>query len=332
MTAYFNHSEGINQYFKNNYATAIEKISHSLPAIKSKKDFANEAVGYFYIGKSYWSLRKREVALSYFKKVDVIFKDKGYIRPDLLDNYRLMILYYQSKNNLKIQLHYINRLLKADSIVLQKFKYLSSRITKEYDPHKMLLEKQKIENALNKKKYNDIIFICIIALLFLSLLLIAYLYIRNKRIYKQKFKELMMKSESEIPVEPKTNTNGINEINQDTVTALMKQLEKFEKDKKFLEKDLTAAKLTAAFGSNPKYLSKVIYHCRGKKFTDYINDLKVDYLIQLLKEDKMLRKFTNKALGEEVGFSSTQRFANAFLARTGMPPTYFIEELKKGLS
>ena len=44
----------------------------------------------------------------------------------------------------------------------------------------------------------------------------------------------MMKSESEIPVGPKTNTNGINEINQDTVTALMKQLEKFEKDKKFL--------------------------------------------------------------------------------------------------
>ena len=46
----------------------------------------------------------------------------------------------------------------------------------------------------------------------------------------------------------------------------------------------------------------------------------------------MLRKFTNKALGEEVGFSSTQRFTNAFFARAGMPPTYFIEELKKGHS
>lgn len=330
MTAYFNHSEGINQYFKNNYTTAIEKIARSLPAIKSKKDFANEAVGYFYIGRSYWSLKKPEVALSYFKKVDVIFKDKGYIRPDLLENYRLMILYYKSKNNLKIQLHYINRLLKADSIVLHKFKYLSSRITKEYDRKKVLLEKQKIENALNKKKYNDIIFISIIALLFLSLLLIAYLYIRNKRLYKQKFKELMMKGESEITVGPKTNTIGINEINQDTVNALLKQLEKFEKDKKFLEKDLTAAKLTAAFGSNPKYLSKVIFHSRGKKFTDYINDLKVDYLIQLLKEDKMMRKFSNTALGQEVGFSSTQRFTNAFFARAGMPPTYFIEELKKG--
>ncbi|WP_016988460.1 hypothetical protein [Flavobacterium sp. ACAM 123] len=32
----------------------------------------------------------------------------------------------------------------------------------------------------------------------------------------------------------------------------MKQLEQFEKDRKFLEKDLTASKLTVAFGSNSK--------------------------------------------------------------------------------
>jgi AraC-like DNA-binding protein len=328
MAGYFNHSEGINQYFKNNYATAIEQITHSLPAIKSKKDFANEAVGYFYIGRSYWNLKKPEVAISYFKKVDVIFDNKGYIRPDLLENYRLLILYYKSKDNLKIQLHYINRLLKADSIVLNKFKYLSSRITKEYDPKNVLLEKQKIEKLLDNRKRNDTIFTGIIALLFLSVALISYQYLRIKRRYRQKFEALMIK----VYGERKTHNTGIDDIHQDTVTTLIKQLQKFEKDKKFLDKDLTAAKLTASVGSNAKYLSKVIYHFRGKKFTDYINDLKVDHLIQLLKEDKKLRNYTNKALGEEIGFSSTQRFTNAFFTRTGIPPSYFIEELKKGHS
>lgn len=65
---------------------------------------------------------------------------------------------------------------------------------------------------------------------------------------------------------------------------------------------------------------------------EYSNDLKVDYLIHLMKEDKMLRNYTNKALAEEVGFSSTQRFANAFLARVEMLTSFFIEELKKGKS
>jgi AraC-like DNA-binding protein len=62
---------------------------------------------------------------------------------------------------------------------------------------------------------------------------------------------------------------------------------------------------------------------------EYINELKVDYLIALLSDDKRIRNYTNKALAEEAGFSSTQRFANAFLAKTGMPTSYFIEELRK---
>ena len=96
---------------------------------------------------------------------------------------------------------------------------------------------------------------------------------------------------------------------------------------------LKAIRLYGAFSmlnvtfSNEKLLG--IGMPKPPKFTDYINDLKVDYLIELLKEDKLMRKFSNSALGEEVGFSSTQRFTNAFFARAGMPPTYFIKELQK---
>jgi AraC-like DNA-binding protein len=146
--------------------------------------------------------------------------------------------------------------------------------------------------------------------------------------YRQKFKELMEKNE--VPKAPiKNTTKETLNINEDTVTTVLKQLEKFEKDQKFLKKELTLAKLTVAFDSNSKYLSQIIYHYRGKKFTQYINDLKIDHLISLLKTDEMLRKYTNKALAEEVGFSSTQRFATAFYSNTGMPTSYFIEELKK---
>lgn len=51
MKVYFIHSEGINQYYKNNYASAIQRLTYSLTAIRKKKDFANESVAYFYIGK-----------------------------------------------------------------------------------------------------------------------------------------------------------------------------------------------------------------------------------------------------------------------------------------
>lgn len=326
---YFIHSEGINQYFKNNYSLAIKKITLSLPAISKNKDFANEAVGYFYIGKSYWNLKKPEIALSYFKKVDEIFDDKEYIRADLLENYQLLIQYYKSKNNLKSQLFYINKFIKADSILDTKYKYLSGKIHKEFDTKEILLQKRNIEKMFDKRKYNDQIFAAVITFLFLSLLLLAYRYFRNKRIYRQKFEELMKKSEVNTKIESKNPCNGIEDINQATAASILKQLEKFEKDKKFIEKDWTSIKLAVAFDSNAKYVSKIICHHRGKKFVEYINDLKIDYLISLLKTDKMLRKYTNKALAEEVGFSSTQRFATAFFSRTGMPTSYFIEALVK---
>ncbi|MBG6063611.1 tetratricopeptide (TPR) repeat protein [Flavobacterium sp. CG_9.1] len=329
MEGYFNYSEGVNQYFRGNYATAIKKITYSLPTILKNKDFANEAVGYFYIGKSYWDLKNPQMAIAYFKKVDTIFNDKGYIRPDLRNNYELLISYFKSKSNPDRQLYYIEKLLKVDSVLNSRYRYVSGRIHKEYDTKELLTQKKKIENLLDKRKYNDFIFTGVIFFLFLSVLFLIYRHIRNKRVYKQRFDELMKKSEVATKLESKNIANGIEDINQDTVAAVLKQLEKFEKDKKFLEKDLTLTKLAVAFDSNTRYISKIISHYRDKKFVDYLNDLKVDYLIILLKEDKMLRNYTNKALAEEVGFSSTQRFATAFFARTGMPTSYFIEELLK---
>ena len=73
MASYFLHSEGVNQSAIHNYSVGIKTIESALPQIKSNNDFANEAVGYFYIGKNYWGLGKKEKAILYFKLVDNIF-------------------------------------------------------------------------------------------------------------------------------------------------------------------------------------------------------------------------------------------------------------------
>lgn len=332
MKEYFIISEGVNQYFRGNYFSAINKINYSLPFIRKKKDFANEAVGYFYIGKSYWNLKNPQMAIPYFKKVDTIFNDKEYIRPDLRNNYEVLISYFKSKNNLNLQLYYIEKLLKVDSILHSRYRYVSGRIHKDYDTKELLFEKKNIEMLLNKKKRNDFIINGVIVFLFLSIVFLIYRDVRNRKVYRQRFNDLMKKSETVSKVESKNMNYGIEDINQEVVASILKQLEKFEKDKMFLEKDLTETKLAVLFDSNIKYLSKIIAHYRGKKFVKYINDLKVDYLISLLKEDKKIQNYSNKGLSEEAGFSSTERFAKAFFSRTGMPTSYFMEELRKGQS
>jgi AraC-like DNA-binding protein len=332
MVPYFIHSDGINEYFKQNYGLAIKKIESSLGEIAKNKDFANESVANFFIGKSYWALNKKEIALPFFQKVDKTFNDKGYLRPDLREVYELLLVYYRNNNDLKKQLYYVDQLLKADTILNETYKYLLSKVNKEYDTKELLTEREKIKEQLLRTKYYDAILVTIIILLFIILIFFTYRHYKNRSLYKQKFNELMVKIKDEKKAKPKLEKPEILDINAETVVTVLRQLEKFERDKKFLEKDWTLVKLSAAFDSNTKYLSKIIYHYRDKGYTEYINELRIEYLISLLNDDKRIRNYTNKALAEEAGFSSTQRFANAFLAKTGIPTTFFIEELKKGQS
>ncbi|KQB39836.1 AraC family transcriptional regulator [Flavobacterium aquidurense] len=330
MECYFMHSEGINQYSKQNYALSIKIIKSTLSCIRANKDFANETLGDLYIGKSYWALNRKQQALHYFDKADRMLDERQYVRPELQEMYELLIDYYITKKKSEVGLYYINRLLKADSISNATYKYLYGKVVKDYDTKKLRTEKKKIEIALNRKKYRELIFIIIINLLVCTSCYLVYRNLRNRRNYRKKFAELMSKNEKvkdsaklkKIPMEEL-------DVNPDAVIILLKQLEKFERDKKFLEMDWTLVKLAASFNSNTKYLSKVIYFHRGKKFADYINDLKIDYLIELMKTNRMLRNYTNKALAEEAGFSTTQRFTNAFYSRVEISPTFFIRELER---
>lgn len=332
MEVYFIHSEGINEYSKNNFAYSIKKIDSSIEELKEKKDFANESVGYFYIGRSYWELRKYEKAIPYFQKVDQLFKHKGYIRPDQRELYELIIKYYKNKENQKLQLYYVDQLLKADSVLNETFKYLVGKINKEYNTKELLIEQENLQNQLHKKNYDYTIVIGVSFLLFTLLTILTYRYFLNKKHNKQKFDELMLKiinAEGKDKTKEKTTKKSILDINPDTVSSILSQLEKFENEKKFLERDWSISKLSTLFNSNPTYLSSIIKHYKEKGFTEYINDLKIEHIILLLHTDKKARNYTNKALAEEGGFSSTQLFSQVFRAKTGVQTAYFIDQIKK---
>src|SRR5690606_41287695 len=87
--------------------------------------------------------------------------------------------------------------------------------------------------------------------------------------------------------------------------------------------------LATSFKTNTKYLSKVIHQEKGKKFVDYINDLKTTYLIESLKGDLIDLSATTKDLILIAGFSSPDILRRYFKNHTGMTPTAFIKKLKR---
>ncbi|UUW08642.1 helix-turn-helix domain-containing protein [Flavobacterium plurextorum] len=329
MEIFFKHSEGINQHFLNNYGTAIALLQEVLPQLNSMTEFANESISNFYIGKSYWKLRLPLKASVYFQKVDKTFNEKGYIRPDLREVFELMIKYHKKDNNLNSQLYYMNQLLKADSLLTDTNRYLMGKIHKQYDTKEILLEKEKIQQQLVKEKYYDVILISIVVVLFSAVVYGTYYHFEIKKRNKIKFALLLEKNEKSSVPEQSSEKFEITDISQETVQQILRHLEKFEKNKKFLDKEATLTTLTVWFNTNSKYLSKVIYHRSGKRFVDYINDLRIDYLVELLRNSRMHRNYSISVLAEEAGFTSAPRFTNAFQSKTGISVSYFIKELKK---
>lgn len=330
---YFIHSEGINQYSLKNYEAAIQKLKAAVPVLAKAGDFANETVGYFYIGKSYLALNDTEQALIYFRKVDRAFIEKNYIRPDLRENYEILINYYKKQGDSKLQLHYIEKLLKADSVLTRNFKYISGKVHKDYDSHQLELDRKQLLKELDKRDSTTYILYITIGVLFFLTLFFIYRYYINQRTYRQKFDELMHKSQSLVeepePVTEEKEENKKPDINPEVIDSLLKQLEKFEAKQKFLQKDLTLVNLAAAFGTNTNYLSKVINYSRNKNYITYLNDLRINYIVEMLKKDSRFRNYTIKALAEEAGFSTAQHFSKAFYTQTGIYPSYFVTELNK---
>lgn len=329
MQPYFMLSEGVNQSSRHNYREAIRKLLKVLPDLAKNKDFANEAIANFYIAECYWSLHQEARALPFLKKVDSIFIKEHYIRPDLRKNYELLINYYKKKNDKETQLSYINTLFKVDSILTHNYKYLSTRIFKQYDTKELIKAKSDIEQSMKNQKILDF---TIISSLTIIVGILVYRHFANKKLYRRRYEELMNRKPAANQLTEHLPRDTELEISPEVEKLILKNLEKFEQNKKYLEKEMNLVRLAAILHTNTKYASRIILRYRGKKFIEYINDLKIDHTVELLKTEKRYRNYTNKALGEEAGFGSTQNFTRAFNTRNKISPTYFIRELRKDLN
>ena len=80
--------------------------------------------------------------------------------------------------------------------------------------------------------------------------------------------------------------------------------------------------------TNTTYLSKIISTYKQKKFFEYINELRIEYVLKRLKEDSKFRNYSIKHIAEEIGYKSTNSFTKYFKAHTKLYPSYYIKNLE----
>ncbi|MDR6763865.1 AraC-like DNA-binding protein [Flavobacterium sp. 2755] len=332
----FTLNEGANQVLKKNYKEALDSINKALPKMIEYNNVGNVLAAYFYLGKTYEGLGKKTIAAKNFIKVDSMYKVTKEISTEFIDGYPYLITYYKNLGNKEKQLKYITAYMAIDSILQKNYKELNKLVQKEYDTPHLISEKESLIEFLNNEQTK---FYWGLGFLFIAIVAISGFGLHQyqlKKKYRIRFNKIINQSlevkENQTENNDTQITNNIVKtedigIGEELINHILEKLKVFEKNKGYLESNITIQTLSTTFETNSKYVSKIVNVFKGKTFIQYINDLRIEYAIVQLKENNKLRKYTIQALALEFGFNNAESFSAAFSKKTGIKPTYFIKEL-----
>ena len=203
----------------------------------------------------------------------------------------------------------------------------------------LIKEKEGLIKTLNNR---NSIYIWFILFLIICSGLFIYIIIENRKKikkYEKHAKELLEKIDHRKIIitenEPFNTRKQDEEEIKNSITShpkfqtLIHKIEVFEKNQDFLRKNITLDSLSKEFDTNRDYLSKLINELKGKNFTQYLNELRINYIVSELKTNEKMRKYTIAAISEEIGFNNSETFTNAFKKITGTLPSYYIKLLNE---
>jgi len=260
----------------------------------------------------------------------------------LKKSYEAFIDYYNNEGDIENEMLFFRKKAKIDSIILagqltvantdKIIEQIAQLESKESD-----LEELKFAT----KEYKSRSFVLLL-FSFISLIGLAFFLFKSKA-YKQKFDKIFLENQllkssisyqdnqveqSSVLVKSKA-VSAISDLNEDQIARILKSLQEFEESKKYVNSSCTLYYLAKELDTNKTYLSKVINSHKQTNFANYINNLRIGYILEELKNNPKLRSYTVEAISEECGFNTAQSFSKAFQKRTGLYPSYFIKNLDK---
>ncbi|WP_372483247.1 helix-turn-helix domain-containing protein [Elizabethkingia anophelis] len=349
----FDLSVNISEYYLGNYNKSITGLKNNIGFFK-KNSTTNLQVSYMYLSMNYNILNDKDRYLYYFDKLDSLQKVTNHTDKILIELYEKSLNYYKKIGNKDQQLYLVNRLIDLNKTIYESKYDFSKEIHQKYDTPELIEEKEKLISDL--KVRNTLLYWWLGGGLLL-LFLFIYLYSINRKkmkLYKlhaQKLinireedqnilKDTITESENQLPItidkpsfqKPEHNIDSVEsrtQIPTSVKQAIIIKLQNFENEKKFTAQNITLYSLARDFETNRDYLSKMINELKEKNFSQYLNELRINFAIEELKDNRKLRLKTIAAIANDMGFSNAESFTRAFKYVTGTLPSYYIKALRE---
>jgi len=267
----------------------------------------------------------------YLKKSDSIFEqvENHRIQPYERVLFEKLYSYAVRENNPEEKIKYLNRLIYMDSIVKVNYQFFEPILIKNVETPHLFREKEELITELVEKNKKSKLTLSFYIILAIVLFIGACYLIYKQKIYKRRYLALVDNGVNGTPAKNIRTQGNQSLISDSTIREILESLEKFEIKQRFLRTDINLHNLAKSFGTNPKYLSRVVNLKKDTNFPQYLNNLRAEYAAQALKNQKQLRKYSLKAIAQECGFKTAESFTRAFYKRHGIKPTYYLKQLDK---
>lgn len=309
-------------------AEKIKTIDHEIPILFIEK------------GEVLYKEKKYQEAIDILLKADVLMQKHklDFIKQE--ETYALLAKSYNEIGDVKNSIKFYEKANETYKKNDKRQGSISVDIIKKYD-----LKSLKEELNLAEKKTQKTKTVLYVSVFFALLMVIGLIFFYKKREKdnQRKFTAILKSLEEEkeeetivavkvVPeeiVSKKTTKTVVKEVEiiDETKVKLLKKLDNFEAKKSYLSKHCSLNEVAKKLKTNTSYLSKLVNAHKGKSFTAYITDLRVNYAIKRLKEDKKFRSYTIDSIAQEIGFNRSESFSRAFKNKTGLYPSYFIKNL-----
>lgn len=318
VNIYLKYQDAYNLYYAKKY-DASSKVFVEL--LKDCENYKMNEYGFMakvYLGKNYYQLKDYQKSL-YFS--ESALRNKLPI-PDYSEDFEVEALRYAYLSTK--ELGDKEKEKKYEALFVEKTKNL-----KNYERDQFISSLVNKMNAQEEEQKNNnlrkILYAVLAISVLFSLLTILYSKYRNRKnieIFRQKYmggKQVEIEHNNA----KKNKKEKVAEIDKKTISILEK-LSEFEKGNRFLEQNFSLSTLASFVNTNTVTLSSIINTHKKNNFNDYINGLRIDYIIEKMKTNPKYLNYKISYLAEESGFSSHSIFTKAFKKRTHITPSQLI--------
>ncbi|MFD2940105.1 tetratricopeptide repeat protein [Flavobacterium notoginsengisoli] len=275
--------------------------------------------GFIYNGLAnvYFTMKDNKKALLHYKKAEEVAEKSDYsaLKQEVYNS----LMEFYKKADTKKYIVYNEKNLKLSKAENDNKKVIADDLIKS-------LRRSHLDSQSQYKKNKIIIIgICLFAI---SITVLMYVFKR-----KQDYKKIRaFIDQSQIIKATETNTEIKKDtkeyMSEATENAILENIKEFENSLSFLNKTLSINSVASGLNVNHRYLSYVINKHKSKDFAGYINELRINYIVDRLKNDPDYLKYKISYLADQAGFASHSRFTITFKKITGVSPLAFITYLQ----